>query len=150
MAQSWVRVPTMQAQAMGRLVVVWHGRSTPTDEEWTAFLALLRMQPVGTLRGLVITDGGAPTPSQQLQIARQMGIRPIPVAVVSDSTGVRFVAGTLALVTRLIRTFATHELTAAFAHLELTADEVRSALAFITEARQSDLALPSEELDQRE
>lgn len=82
------------------------------------------------LKVLVVTVGGAPTPSQQLKLTRLRIHRGMTIAVVSASVGVRFVASSMALLTRQIRTFVPQDFASACAFLELTQAQVQSATRF--------------------
>ena len=82
------------------------------------------------LKVLVIPMGGAPTPAQQLKITRLRMHRGLTIAVISSSVGVRFVASSMALFTRQIRTFVPSEFSNACAFLALTEAQVQSATAF--------------------
>jgi hypothetical protein len=84
------------------------------------------------VRVMVLENGGGPAPSQQLRLTQAIAARsmPLPVAVVSDSTRVRFIASTLALFTKRIRTFRLAEVDQALAFLDLNERELRTAEAF--------------------
>lgn len=125
----------MITRTRGRVVLIWHGAMLPDDREWDQSVRILAAQDPTSVRVLVVTVGGAPSPPQQLRLSRAVGGRPFPVAVVSDLTGVRFVASTLALFLKRLRTFPVAERRGAYVHLDLTADEVDGAEAFFSEVR---------------
>jgi hypothetical protein len=125
----------MISRLFGRLLMVWHHDVQPTTEEWQEFLDLLRLTDPRAVRGLVLTEGGAPTPSQQLALAKQVGASMIPVAVVSNHIGVRFVASSLALVTKRIRSFAKDEMAAVYGHLELGPEEIHQVQLFVAQTQ---------------
>jgi hypothetical protein len=101
------------------LLLCYHDASAPSDDEWQAAMKAIESHRGSTMRALILTLGGAPTPSQQLRIARMKERKSLTVAVVSSSIGIRFVASSLALLTRQIRTFAPHELKRAYDFLDL-------------------------------
>lgn len=123
----------MISRLFGRLLMVWHRDVQPTSEEWEEFLDLLRLSDLQKVRGLVLTEGGAPSPSQQLALAKQVGACMIPVAVVSNHVGVRFVASSLALLSKRLRSFTKGELPDAYRHLDLDAEEIHQAQLFVAQ-----------------
>jgi hypothetical protein len=122
--------PTMLTESHGQLCVVWHGRETPTEAEWESHLREMRKLRSRPLKVLVMSEGGAPSPSQQLRLTPIISSPSVVIAVVSDTIGVRLVVSSLALFTRRIRTFRRGELALAHVHLGLDADETRFANAF--------------------
>jgi hypothetical protein len=128
----------MHVRFHGALMVVWNGTERPLDEEWSEMIATMTRVAAECptlLKLLVFTEGGAPTPSQQMQLARAIGGRPYPLAVVSDHLGVRFVASSIALFLKRIRTFRFEELPSAYAHLDLNEEQRKVAAEFVAEAR---------------
>lgn len=141
--QERAAAPTVQAaaptagdqmawQLVDRLVLVWHGPGVPAQETWDRLLEVLDSRRHSPVRVMVLEDGGGPSASQQLRLTQVIGARslPLPVAVVSDSTRVRFIASTLALFTKRIRTFRLAEIDQALAFLDLNERERRTAEAF--------------------
>ena len=120
----------MESHRVGRLAIFWHDREAPREDDWNAALTLLSDVDLATLRVLVLTKGGAPTATQRARLG-QVVHGPVPVAVVSDHVGVRFVASTLALFMKRIKTFRTDELPAAYAHLDLSRAEASGADGFL-------------------
>jgi hypothetical protein len=123
----------MLSRSFGRVVAVWHGKGEPAANEWSVFLEQIRAMDMGSGRGLVLTEGGAPTSAQRLELFKAVGLRPVPVAVVSDHVGVRFIASSVALVMRRVRGFTSRELGDALRYLELTPDEILEAKRFVAE-----------------
>jgi len=121
----------MVVRVVGSLILLWNGRETPLDEEWSDMLATFRAQPAGEpIKMLVSTEGGAPSPAQQARMAPLMAGRMGRFAVLTDSVSHRFVASAMALFLRNIRTFAPGDLASAFAFLELNEEQRRAAVAF--------------------
>lgn len=118
---------TMIVRTCGRLFVVWKSEAPPTDLQFNALLQAIKSLDLTTARGLVLTDGGAPNAAQREAFAKLIEGKQLPIAVVSDDVGVRFVASLLAMVTKRIRSFSTKDLTAAFLYLALTPEETELA-----------------------
>lgn len=118
----------------GTLFLIWNGSENTTDDEWSRMLAQFRAQPdLDKLRILVVTEGGAPPPSQQKQLYDVLGGRAVTVAILADGVGTRFVISSLALFIKRLRGYRLDELGAAAAHLSLTRDELTAASAFLVE-----------------
>jgi hypothetical protein len=117
-------------QCTEQLLVVRHGRDAIPDGEWSALLRTLEQQPLNHMKILVLTDGGGPSPAQQLAVAKLTARISFTVAVLSDSVGMRFVVSSVALLVRRIRTFTSAELPGAAAFLELSPTELRTAETF--------------------
>jgi len=126
-------MPPMLSHLVGGVLIVWHGQGAPPDDMWETCVKQLDSRRDLPLRVLVLTEGAGPTAAQQLRLTRTIAARslPLPIAVISDSTRVRFMASTLALFTKRIRTFRGPELTEALAFLELDEIETRAANEFI-------------------
>lgn len=114
------------------ILLGYHDATAPTDEQWHELMKAMESQRGSSMRVLIVTLGGAPTPTQQLRIARMKERKTLTVAVVSSSIGVRFVASSLALLTRQIRTFAPHEIKRAYDFLELTQAQAQQAERFFS------------------
>lgn len=123
--------PNMATRSIGRLVAVWHGPDAPREHEWEELLDQLRAQSLQTLRVLVLTEGGAPSTPQKMELTKVLAAHPVPVAVISDVASIRFVASSLALLMKRIRTFPLSELGQAYAHLALEPTEARAADEFL-------------------
>lgn len=110
----------------------WHVEGTPTDLEWDDLLVRLRAASSET-RVLVLTDGGGPSLPQQARLRQVLAERreSLCVAVLSDEVHVRFIASTLALLTRRLRTFSSADLEGAFSHLALNEIEQSAARQLI-------------------
>jgi hypothetical protein len=125
----------VSAERVGRLLIVSHNQEPPTDQEWDDLLSVFEREHLDRLRLVVFTEGGGPTPAQQSRLASVLAGRPgtLHVAVISDSTAIRFIACTLALFIRRLRTFRRGELDAALAYLQLAPVERRAVLRFLGE-----------------
>lgn len=122
----------MAWQLVDRLLLVWHGEGIPAQETWDRLLEVLDSRRHSPVRVMVLENGGGPSATQQLRLTQVIAARSLalPIAVVSDSTRVRFIASTLALFTKRIRTFRLAETDQAIAFLELNERELRTAEAF--------------------
>ena len=117
----------------GRLLLIRHGREPIPEDQWSELMRAVTQHPANHLAALVLTLGGAPTPTQQIDISKLARDRTFTVAVLSDSVGMRFVVSSIALVIRRIQTFRSSEYEQACRFLELTTDEIRAAEAFVSE-----------------
>jgi hypothetical protein len=115
---------------VGSVVLLVQNENAPTDQEWDEFLQILTAGPgdaAKKMKILVQTPGGSPTPAQRKRLAAAFGGEsPFKVAVISDSTKVRFVHVTITLFYDYLALFSTKEIEKAFDHLQLTGAE-RSA-----------------------
>jgi hypothetical protein len=119
-----------------RLLVSYQTTAHPTDAEWDAYLATVRIlesRPEDH-RTLAVTEGGHPSGSQQARLRACVGKRATRVALISSSVSLRFVASAIALVIPNIRCFSPAQRSAAFAHLGL-----RPSDWVIVEARVAEL-----------
>jgi hypothetical protein len=116
-----------------QLLLVWQGCDAIPEAEWTAMVETLRAMREGEIKILVVTHGGAPSPSQQLAVAKLHATRSVTVAVLSDSTGVRFVASAMALFIKRLRTYRLSEMRSAQDFLQLSQAERSFADSFFRE-----------------
>jgi hypothetical protein len=119
----------MVTRKIGSLLILRQNKNTPTDEEWDQCLSLLTddKTSIASVRVLVVTDGGGPTPEQRRRLQTALGGIPVRVAVVSESIKVRFIVSSVALVTSKIKSFDLREFNDALSHLHLGLDEARMA-----------------------
>lgn len=120
---------------VGSLLLLRENQHTPTDADWDAFLEILILNRPNfpQLRILVATDGGGPSPTQIKRLAKALGGRSVRVAVVTDSTRVRFIASTIALLNSKIKSFSSSEIRKAYDHLGLTTAEQRQSQQTLTQ-----------------
>jgi hypothetical protein len=111
------------------IVLALHGRAFPTDAEWDDYLAVVRTVmakyggAVGMMRGLAITDGGAPTSRQRaLLVDLIQGERAI-ASVVTTSRLALGVGKALSWIHPAIKTFAPRDYPRALKHLGLPESE---------------------------
>jgi hypothetical protein len=118
------------------LMVLVQLEKSPTDAEWDAYLQAIA-EPLrrNLLRCVVITEGASPTREQQGRMNALMKGQLVLVAVVSPSTGVRFVVSVLALVNRAIKSYSPRDYEAAFSHLGLAVAERVSVAESIDRVR---------------
>jgi hypothetical protein len=117
------------------LVVLRESIDTPFDEEWDAFLRLLKdnRENFAKLRILVVTDGGGPNAAQRKRLDAVLAGRPVRVAVVTDSAKSRFIASAISLINRDHRGFSRAEIDGAYDHLALSPMERRLAETSVKE-----------------
>ena len=123
----------MTVRFLDDLMMAWQGAEAIPERQWTEMLGNLKAHPVAELKVLVLTLGGAPSPSQQAQLAHALAHKSLRLAVVSPSIGVRFVASAIALFARQIQTFTPSELPYACSFLDLRPNQVEAVLAFANE-----------------
>ncbi len=134
----------IEYEAFRDLVVCAIGRDNPTDPAWDTYADfLVQQQREGKPpRGLVVTQGGAPTPSQRRLLDARLGAAAASsrVAVLTDSTFARGVVNAFALIQRGYRAFARDDLDEALRFVDVSpsdAPEVRRVMARV-EGRLSD------------
>jgi hypothetical protein len=109
----------------GSFVLVLHTHAEPHDAEWTPYLETAT-EIAGSgkrMTTLVFTDGGAPTAEQRKPLIQLFKAIKAPIAVVSDTVAIRFVASSLAVVGLKIKGFSTYAWRTAFEHFEIHPDE---------------------------
>jgi hypothetical protein len=98
---------SMVCRAVGTLVVSVHSAQAPTEEEWSAYLALCRtVQGRGFQGVLVVTAGGGPNTKQRKTTREVFGEGPVPTAVVSDAHVIRGIVTAFSWFNKGIRAFA--------------------------------------------
>lgn len=117
------------------MIVLRENEDTPADEDWDAFLAMLvhDRDRFPKLKILVMTEGGGPSAEQRKRLKVALDGRPVRVACVTDSVKVRFIASSVALLNRQIRTFSKSELDGAYTHLGMNSAEQKIAAAVLDE-----------------
>lgn len=120
-------------QKIGAMIVLRENNQTPTDDDWDAFLRVLaaNRENFPSLKILVVTDGGGPNAAQRKRLQAALGGRPVRVAVVTDATIVSFIVSSIALLNHEIRSFSRNQLSAAYAHLNLSPSEQKLAMEAI-------------------
>ncbi len=103
---------------------IWmHGTEAPENDKWQASIEAMRAyvrahdNKFDNYRGLVFTDGGAPTASQRADLNSIYGGRPVKVAVIANSAFVRAVITALTWFDLKIKAFAPKEIAAALDHI---------------------------------
>jgi hypothetical protein len=118
-------MPNQVNRRVGNLLILRQNTETASDAEWDETLELLTKSPHGLagVKVLVVSDGGGPSAEQRRRLDKVLGGVPVLVAVVSDSSRVRFIVSTVALLTSRIEAFRVSELSEAFDHLYLSPHE---------------------------
>jgi len=106
------------------IVVALHGRAFPTDAEWDEYLvvvrdAFARHGESGLVRGLAITDGGAPTSRQRALLVEVLRGERAVGSVVTSSRLALGVGRALSWIHPEIKTFAPRDYPRALKHLGL-------------------------------
>ena len=111
----------MAFKVIDRLFLVVYGTANPSDEEWDAYLDLVKRHGIDRTMQLIFTDGGEPSAPQRRVLNELLGGRPVPVAVVSGSVRVRGTVTALSWFNRKIRAFPPSAMGDAIAYLEIPA-----------------------------
>ena len=113
----------------GRVLVVVHGFSAPTNLEWHGLLteALEPGHPEGDMRILIVSYGGVPDSDQRRRLERMFGATPPRAAVMTNSSLGRALVGALSFFNRNMSATSLQDFEKACAHLELTASERQRA-----------------------
>ena len=111
-------------KVIDRLFLVVYGTADPSDEEWDAYLGLVKHHGIDRTMQLICTDGGEPSAPQRKVLNEVLGGRPVPVAVVSSSVRVRGTVTALSWFNRKIRAFPPTALREAIAYLEIPASRI--------------------------
>jgi hypothetical protein len=111
---------------------IWmHGTEAPENDKWQASIEAMRAyvrahdNKLDNYRGLVFTDGGAPSASQRADLNSIYGGRPVKVAVIANSAFVRAVITALTWFDLKIKAFAPREIGGALDHIGLRTTERR-------------------------
>ena len=129
----------MLIKRAGSLLLIRENCESPTDQDWNELLTFLTMhrRELDKIKILVRTDGGAVTAPQRRRLAETLAHTHVLVAVVSDGIRVRFGGAVIALFQKKYRQFSVNELSEAYRHLNLTADEQRLAESVLQELEAS-------------
>ena len=130
---------TLDFRTLGSLMILRESNDTPTDPDWDAFLAELRVQRPNfkAMRIIVFTDGGGPTSAQRKRLAEALGGSSVQVAVVTDRTAVRFIVSSIALLNKSISTFSVKETTKAYEWLKLSLSDRRLVDAAVSDMNET-------------
>jgi hypothetical protein len=128
----------MVTRRVDSLLILRENRETPTDEEWDYCLELLSTfaPNFSEVKVLVMTAGGGPSTAQRARLSRVAQGHPLRVAVVSESTKVRFIVSSVALFLRDISSFRESEILEAYDHLRMTPSEQLLADRALEEMRE--------------
>jgi hypothetical protein len=112
------------------VVLALHGRSFPSDDEWSEYIALVERAHAQLgddwprLVALALTDGGGPTGKHRAQLRSFLAGRSAPSVVLTTSRLARGIGAAVALFNSSIRFFAPRDFVAAARFLGLQPDEV--------------------------
>lgn len=113
---------TFAFKFVGTVSVVVHNAQSPTDAELREYLRALENRDVRTMRSLVFTTGGGPTPAQRKELNRALN-GDHPTAVVSNGAMVRGIVTALGWFNSKIKAFAPEDVEGAFRYLEIPPSE---------------------------
>lgn len=111
----------------GDIVVAVYGESSPLDEEWKEYLAVL--EPLSdSYRMVIFSAGGSPSTMQRRDLEAVTRNHKSRVAVVTSSRTARGVVTAISWFDREIKAFAPSKHQEAFAYLELGPDDIDAVL----------------------
>ena len=115
-----VAMADMAHTIIGDLGVALHTNTTPSREEWDAWMEDVRKVPAAQLRVLAITDGGGPSAVQRNAFVKYLSGAQARIAVLSDALVVRGIVTALSWFTDRIQIFSPDRFSDATAHLDLS------------------------------
>jgi hypothetical protein len=118
------------------LVISCQTKFNPTDAEWDRWLTAVWAieQEAGEVRLLVFTEGGHPTKPQLDRLLSLKRTDP-PTAIVSPSSGLRFLASAMTFVNPTIQCFSPNDLVKAYDHIRLVQVHHQAAAAALERLR---------------
>lgn len=121
--QTWVRVggvKTLLFERLADLVLLVHGESEPTDEEWDGYVSMLQdtSRAHGAIRLLVLTDGAGPNVTQRKRISEFEG--DLSTTVVTRSRVARGIVTAIGWLGANIKAFPPEQIGDAFRYLDIT------------------------------
>lgn len=121
-----VERPTLRFTVRGTLAVFVSIDTVPSEHEWAAYCDMIEeiCRRTGSVRVYARTDGGPPNAKQRKRVGEISQQFPLRSAVVTDSLVARAITGALALFNPEIRAFSPADADQAYAHLELSPEEV--------------------------
>jgi hypothetical protein len=125
---------TMAWRFDGRMTIVVHGASNPSNLEWQG---MLRDQAVRGPKSndctLVVSYGGGPDGRQRELLSKQMGNHPAPISVMTKSVIVRAIAVALRFFNRDMKVFGLEERKSAYDFVNLLGQERETADRIVRE-----------------
>ncbi len=121
------------------LLVSYQGRGNPSDAEWERYVEVLaRLHQVpNNYRYFTFSEGGHPSGSQQARVKAVVNGRTPAVAIVSSSIAIRFVGSVLALVNPKLRCFRPDQAEQAYAHIDVSAQNIPRLTSVIARLREA-------------
>lgn len=110
---------------VGTLLVVVHTKQNPSEMEAQSTFPIFQesIKKYPTLRAIVFTEGGAPSPAQRNALREVMRGHDLPVAVLSAALIARFVNASISLFHRSLRSYAPNEYPQACEYLRIYGQE---------------------------
>lgn len=130
----------MLVRTCGDLLLVAHGKRTPTDTEWEDFLSHYRNAPSEKPRTLVFTFAGSPDLQQRRKLHEALGTSPPLIALLTEAPLVRVAGEALSRFIRHFRVFHPSQAPMALEHLRVAPQEHPAVLAALA-ALQEELLL---------
>ncbi len=114
----------------GNLLCLRETAEDPSDFEWNECLTLLKEKSSPdprSVRVLVVTDGGGPSPEQRKRLAQALEGMQVRIAVCTESIRTRFVVSSVALISSKIKAFGRTSIDEAYDYLDLDSAQRRVA-----------------------
>jgi hypothetical protein len=126
---------------MGSTIIGVHTKVAPSDAEWKEYIQLCKKvaDDAGfpALRGLSITDGGAPTSTQRALANEFLEGRSAPTAILSSSSIVRGVVTAMSWFNPKIKSFAPVRAREALAYIDFPTNQIGSLCARLRDMKSS-------------
>lgn len=118
----------MAWRVAGRLTVIVHGPTNPSNLEWQGLLTSGASRGLrGNGRTLVVSYGGGPDGHQRELLAEAMGRGPTPTCIMTKSALVRAIATALLYFNRTMKVVGLDDRKQAYEFLGLSSDEREAA-----------------------
>jgi hypothetical protein len=123
---------TVAYKRLGTLFVSVHGKAMVSHAQFPEILETFRQLDFATVKMLVITDGGGPTPAQRKEMNAALNGQQLHTAVVADDVWTRGTVTALGWFNAKIRAFRKSELEGALQYLGVPSsgfDAIRQEIA---------------------
>jgi hypothetical protein len=123
---------TVAYKLVRNLLISVHGSDPVSAQQFPEVLATFRKLDYRTVKMLVVTEGGGPTPQQRKEMTTAMAGEQMLTAVVSDAVMIRGIVTALSWFNPKIRSFRTSDIDGALRYLEVSSarfEDIRGEVA---------------------